>query len=56
MVSTTGFNTPTPSQPYTVFVYCTLTQGRGKDERVEPERRLEGQQQFTNLDRKYQHD
>ncbi len=31
--------------------YCTLTQGRGRAGRVEPERRLEGQQ-FTKLGRK----
>ncbi len=42
---------PTPSQPHTVSIYCTLTQERGKGEIVEPERRLEGQQ-ITKLGRK----
>jgi hypothetical protein len=45
--------TPYPPPPplHTVYVYTVhlFTQGRGG--RVEPERRLEGQQ-FTNLDRK----
>ncbi len=36
-----------------LYIYCTLTQGRGEGGgRVEPERRLEGQQ-FTKLGRKY---
>jgi hypothetical protein len=42
---------PTPSQPHIVCLYC---EGGGVW-RVEPERRLEGQQ-FTKLGRKYQHD
>ncbi len=42
--------TPTPSQRRTVCIYCTLTQEGG---RVEPERKLEGQQ-FIKLGRKYQ--
>jgi hypothetical protein len=34
-----------------------ITQGRGGEGgTVEPKRRLEGQQQFTKLGRKYQHD
>jgi hypothetical protein len=44
---------PAPSQPRTICIYCTLTQGR--EGGVEQERRLEGQQ-FTMLGRKYQHD
>jgi hypothetical protein len=47
--------TPYPPALHTVYVYTVylFTQGRGG--RVEPERRLEGQQ-FTKLGRKYQHD
>jgi hypothetical protein len=42
---------------YNVYVHKVylFTQGRGDGGRVEPERRLEGQQ-FTKLCRKYQHD
>ena len=54
MVSNRIQHPTTPSQPHTVCIYCTLTQGRGGG-RVEPQRRLEGQQ-FTKLGRKYQHD
>jgi hypothetical protein len=45
---------PSPSQPHTVCIYCTLIWGGG---RVDPERRLEGQQ-FTKIERgrKYKHD
>ncbi len=40
---------PTGLCPHTVCIYCTLTQGRGEGGgRVEPEKRLEGQQ-FTKL-------
>ncbi len=28
--SATGLNTPTPSQPHTVCIYYTLTQGKGE--------------------------
>jgi hypothetical protein len=42
---------------HTVYVYTVylFTQERGEGLRVEPERRLEGQQ-FTKLGRIYQHD
>jgi hypothetical protein len=47
--------TPYPLTHCTLYVYTVylFTQGRGG--RVEPERRLEGQQ-FTKLGRKYQYD
>ncbi len=47
-----------PPLTYGVRVYSTVylfTQGRGEGGRVEPERRLEGQQ-ITKLGLKYQHD
>ncbi len=52
---------PQTSPPYTllcIFIYSTsifLHTGKGEGGRVEPERRLEGQQ-LTKLIRKYQHD
>ncbi len=50
VVSNRTQNTPPPPS-HTLSVY-TLIRGRGRGERVEPERRLE----FTKLARKYQHD
>jgi hypothetical protein len=48
-----------PPLTYCITVYvCTVylvTQGRGEGDRVEPGRRLEGQQ-FTKLGQKYQRD
>jgi hypothetical protein len=44
---------PTPPSLHTVYV-CTHTHSEGGG-RVEPERRLEGQQ-FTKMGQKYQHD
>jgi hypothetical protein len=49
--SPTGLHTP-HSLPVAHCLYCDAGKGKG---RVEPERRLEGQQ-FTKLGRKYQHD
>jgi hypothetical protein len=48
---------PLPPPFHSVYANTVLlfTQGRGEEGRVEPERRLEGQQ-FTKLGRKYQHD
>ncbi len=46
--------TPHPPPLHTVYVY-TVTYSHREGGRVEPERRLEGQQ-FTKLGRKYQHD
>jgi hypothetical protein len=43
-----------PPPPYSSIQY-TIHTGKGVGGRVEPEIRLEGQQ-FTKLDRKYQHD
>jgi hypothetical protein len=42
----TGLNPPppTPSQPHTVFIYCTVTHGGGG----EPERRLWGSNSSQN--------
>ncbi len=60
----TKFNPRPPPPPihthtlYSIRVQYKVhlfTKGRGVGERVEPERRLEGQQ-FTKLGRKYQHD
>jgi hypothetical protein len=49
----------TPSPPYTLYTciqYSVIIHvGRREGEKVEPERRGEGQQ-FTKLDQKYQHD
>jgi hypothetical protein len=49
---------PPPPHTHCIRVYCIFylfTQGSGGRGRVEPERRLDGQQ-FTKLGRKYQHD
>jgi hypothetical protein len=53
----TPYHPPPPSLPHCMRVYSILIhQGRGVgEERVEPERRGEGQK-FTKLGRKYQHD
>jgi hypothetical protein len=50
------FEPSIPSPLHTVYMYTVnlFTQGRGGG-RVEPERRLEGQQ-FTKVGQKYQHD
>jgi hypothetical protein len=47
---------PYPKPLHTEYVYTVylFAQERGEGGRVEPERRLEGQQ-CTKLDRKYQH-
>jgi hypothetical protein len=46
-----------PPLIHCIYVYAVylFTKGQGEGERVEPERRLEGQQ-FTMLGQKYQHD
>ncbi len=41
MVSNTTQHSPTPSQPHTICIYCTLTLGKGGGGK--PEGRLEGQ-------------
>jgi hypothetical protein len=46
--------TPHPPPSHTLSVYTVLFDS-GMGERIEPERRLEGQQ-FTKLGLKYQHD
>ncbi len=48
---------PIPPPLHSVYANTVLlfTQGGGEEGRVEPERRLEGQQ-VTKLGRKYQHD
>ncbi len=52
--SQTGLHTPHPL-PVTHCLYCDAGKGRKGKGRVEPERRLEGQQ-FTKMGRKYQND
>jgi hypothetical protein len=43
-----------PPSPYTLYKCIQYTYSHRRGGRVEPERRLEGQQ-FTKLGRKYQH-
>ncbi len=51
----TGLNNPQPlPATHCLYLLC-FEAGKGGRGRVEPERRLEGQQ-FTKLGRKYQHD
>ncbi len=49
------FRPGTPTPPYTLYTCILCTSLHREEGRVEPERRLEGQQ-FTKLGRKYQRD